>query len=160
MVVLIGVFKLVKTAVLITLGVMAFTGAPGHLAHVVAHLTRWVGIFSSREVVQRGLAKLFSLDERAVHQLGAVSFCYAAVFATEGTGLLLRRRWAEWLTVGVTGSFIPVEIYELANRPGAAKVAALVLNVAIVAYLVWRRVAERRRPRPSGQRASERRGPA
>jgi uncharacterized membrane protein (DUF2068 family) len=142
--VLIGAFKLIKTVILIILGVVAFTGAPGHLAHVLARLTHWTGIFSGREVVQRALAKLLSIDERTVHRLGVASFCYAAIFATEGTGLLLKRRWAEWLTVGVTGSFIPVEVYELGHRPGLAKAAALVLNLAIVAYLLWRLRAKRR----------------
>src|SRR5262249_47735664 len=53
-------------------------------------------------------------------------------------GLLLKKRWAEWLTVLVTASFVPFEVYEIAQRGGAAKIAALVLNVAIVAYLGWR----------------------
>jgi uncharacterized membrane protein (DUF2068 family) len=49
------------------------------------------------------------------------------------------------LTVGVTGSFIPFEVYELVRHPGAGKVAAVVVNTAILAYLVWRRLSERRR---------------
>jgi uncharacterized membrane protein (DUF2068 family) len=151
---LIGVFKLVKTVILLALGVAAFTGAPGQILHVVARLTHWTGIFSGREVVQRALAKVLSLDEHTIHRLGVASFCYAVVFATEGTGLLLKRRWAEWFTVVVTGSFVPIEVYELAHRPGLGKVAALLLNVAIVAYLAWRLRAERRHPSPGGQRAS------
>jgi uncharacterized membrane protein (DUF2068 family) len=151
---LIGVFKLVKTAILLALGVAAFTGASGHIVHVVAHLTHWTGIFSGREVVQRALAKVLSLDERTIHRLGVASFCYAAIFATEGTGLLLKRHWAEWFTVVVTGSFVPIEVYELVHRPGIGKLAALVLNVAIVAYLAWRLRAERRHPSPGSQRAS------
>ncbi|HEV3032898.1 MAG TPA: DUF2127 domain-containing protein [Polyangia bacterium] len=150
----IGVLKLVKTAILLALGVAAFTGAPGHIVHVVARVTHWTGIFSGRAVVQRVLAKVLSLDERTIHRLGVASFCYAAIFATEGTGLLLKRRWAEWLTVVVTGSLVPIEIYELVHGPGVGKLAALVLNVAIVAYLAWRLRAQRRRPSPGGQRAS------
>jgi uncharacterized membrane protein (DUF2068 family) len=46
-----------------------------------------------------------------------------------------RRRWAEWLTVIVTGSFVPLEVYELAHRAGWGKVVALALNLAIVGYL-------------------------
>jgi uncharacterized membrane protein (DUF2068 family) len=56
---------------------------------------------------------------------------------------LLRRRWAEWLTVFVTASFIPLELYELSRRFGPGKLVALVLNVAIALYLVWRRLEDR-----------------
>jgi uncharacterized membrane protein (DUF2068 family) len=65
------------------------------------------------------------------------------VFVVEGVGLLRGRRWAEWLTVFVTASFIPFEIWELTRRPGGGKVVALAMNAAIVVYLAWRRMHER-----------------
>ncbi len=46
--------------------------------------------------------------------------------------------WAEWFTVLVTASFVPLEIYEIARHPGAIRIGALVVNLAIVAYLVAR----------------------
>ena len=65
------------------------------------------------------------------------------LYAVEGTGLLLLKKpWAEWLTVILTGLFIPVEVYEVFRRPGPARIVVLVVNVAIVAYLVfevWKR---------------------
>jgi uncharacterized membrane protein (DUF2068 family) len=143
----IGVFKLVKTALLVALGAAALAGAPKDLARIVAHTARWTGGLSGHELVQRGLAKLLSLDERTIHRVGLASLAYAAVFATEGINLLRKKRWAEWLTIGVTASFVPLEGYELYRRPSAAKVVAIGLNVLIVAYLVSRRLAERRRRR-------------
>ena len=56
----------------------------------------------------------------------------------EGTGLVLRKRWAEWLTIVVTSSFVPFEAYELVHKPGVGKAVALVVNVAIVVYLIVR----------------------
>jgi uncharacterized membrane protein (DUF2068 family) len=89
------------------------------------------------------LSRFLALDLRDLREIGAAFIAYAAVFVVEGVGLLRRRRWAEWLTVIVTASFIPFEIYELARRPGVAKVIALALNVAIAAYLAWRRMRDR-----------------
>ena len=155
MVVAIGVFKLVKTAILLALGIFVLIDGniEKTLAVPLAHLTHWTGAFSGRHVFQHALARLLSLDERTIHRLGIASLVYAVVFATEGVGLILRRRWAEWLTIGVTGSFVPIEVYELVRFPSRGKVAALVINVAIVAYLALRRV-EARHPRatrgPSG----------
>jgi uncharacterized membrane protein (DUF2068 family) len=141
---LIGVFKLVKTTLLVVVGVLALTGGSEGVAHDVARFTRWTGAFSGHEVVQRALAKLLSLDVHMVHRLGVASLVYAVVFATEGVGLVRRRRWAEWLTVGVTSSFVPLEVYELVRHPGPGKVVAIALNVAIAVYLVWRLVVDRR----------------
>jgi uncharacterized membrane protein (DUF2068 family) len=140
----IGVFKLLKTVVLVALGVFALVGGHEDLAHALARFTHWTGAFSGRELVQGALARMLSLDDRTIHRLGVASLVYAAVFAVEGIGLIMRRGWAEWLTVVVTGSFIPLEIYELAHRPGPGKVAALLVNVAIVVYLARRRLEARR----------------
>ncbi|HVU50530.1 MAG TPA: DUF2127 domain-containing protein [Polyangia bacterium] len=140
----IGFFKLIKAGMLLALGLWALTGRRDHHAHTLAHLAHWTGAFSGRELVQRALARLLSLDERVLHELGVASLAYAAIFLVEGVGLLAKRTWAEWLTVGVTGSFVPLEVYELAHRPTPAKLAALVLNVAIVAYLARRRLDARR----------------
>ena len=64
---------------------------------------------------------------------------YAALEATEGVGLLLRRRWAEYLTVIATGIGIPFELLELVQRLTAVRVGALAVNVAVVLYLAWRK---------------------
>jgi uncharacterized membrane protein (DUF2068 family) len=141
----IGFFKLVKTGILLTLGLWALVGGHDYHAHVLAHLTHWTGVFSGRELFQRGLARLLALDDHAIHKLGVASLAYAAIFGVEGIGLLAKQSWAEWLTVGITGSFVPLEVYELVHRPGPGKLAALVLNVAIVAILARRRLEARAR---------------
>ena len=63
---------------------------------------------------------------------------YAALFLTEGIGLLLEKVWAEYFTVIVTSSFLPLEIYELIKKFNGFKVAVTIANAAIVAYLIWR----------------------
>ena len=147
--VLIGVFKLVKAALLIALAVLALRFADeiakGHRPlHGTFEAVTWAGAFPGRHTVMKALDRLWTTQAREAVELGIAAFAYAAVFLVEGVGLLLRKRWAEWLTVAVTGSFIPVEVYEMVHRFGAGKVIALVLNIAIVAYLVWHRLGERR----------------
>jgi uncharacterized membrane protein (DUF2068 family) len=65
------------------------------------------------------------------------TFTYAAVFAIEGIGLWMQKRWAEWLTCIITASLIPLEVWEFAHRPNLGKAAVVIGNAAIVAYLVW-----------------------
>ena len=97
--------------------------------------------------VDRIIAKLSSLDEHTVREASIGSFIYSAVFLIEGIGLCLRKRWAEFMTFGVTISLLPLELYELARHVTIAKVIVTVLNVAIAAYL-WLQI--RRRPTAPG----------
>ena len=71
--------------------------------------------------------------------LGLSAILYAALEATEGIGLAMRRRWAEYLTVIATGILIPYEFYEVLRRPTLFKVGALALNIAVVGYLAYRK---------------------
>jgi uncharacterized membrane protein (DUF2068 family) len=139
----IGGFKLVKASVLAVAGIATFLEPPRQMAGQAERLVTTLGITTGRSAIERMLGKVWTMNASDAHRLAVLALIYGAVFVVEGVGLVLERRWAEWLTVFVTGSFIPFEIYELARHPGAGKVITLVLNVAIVAYLVWRRLAER-----------------
>ncbi len=88
--------------------------------------------------VSEALAKVTSLHAYQYIEFGVGSLAYAAVFLTEGIGLMLKKPWAEIMTVIVTVSFIPLEIYELVEDPTLAKVAVLLVNVAVLPYLLWR----------------------
>src|SRR4029077_7557323 len=97
---------------------------------------------------------LAALTGRERHEITIATFSYAALFVVEGVGLILRKHWAEGLTVIVTGAFIPFELLGVIRRPGPGKIVALALNVAIVAYLAlgivrgWGKDRRRRRWRP------------
>jgi len=62
----------------------------------------------------------------------------------EATGLAFRKLWAEYLTIAVTASLIPFEVFELAKELTAVKAATLAMNAAILVYLVVRRMREHR----------------
>ena len=62
---------------------------------------------------------------------------YGLLQVTEGVGLWLIHRWAEYLTVVATSLFLPIEIYEIMHGATFIKVGALVVNIAAVMWLVW-----------------------
>jgi uncharacterized membrane protein (DUF2068 family) len=138
MVVLIGVFRLTKAAVLIAVGLGALFGVKWPVIAALASAADKSGFFWARSLIERAIQRIFSLDAHHMHEIGIASLAYAAVFIVEGTGLVLRKRWAEWLTIAVTSSFVPYEAYELVHKPGVGKAVALVVNVAIVVYLIVR----------------------
>src|SRR4051812_12472341 len=134
----IGVMKLVKAACLFAIGVASLIELPSQLAATAERAALWIHVFAGSAAVQRGISKLASLEDGHVKKIGALALAYGAVFLVEGVGLVMKKRWAEWLTVFVTGSFIPFEVYELVERFGVGKVITLVINVAVVVYLAWR----------------------
>jgi len=68
-------------------------------------------------------------------EISAGTFFYAALILTEGIGLAMRRKWAEYFTVFVTASLIPLEIYELVEKFSYIKIVVISINFAVVLYL-------------------------
>jgi uncharacterized membrane protein (DUF2068 family) len=136
----IGVFKLVKAAMIGALAVGGLMGVSEGFVHGALHALRWMGATSGHHAVRHAVVAVLSMRDQTLRAFAIAGLGYAAVFAIEGVGLIRRKRWAEWLTVAVTASFMPLEVYELFRRPGVGKVVALVINLAIVVYLVRRRL--------------------
>src|ERR1700686_4017883 len=135
---LIAVFKLLKAALLIAVGLSALHLLHKDLASVAEHWVRRFGLHPGNRDVDRALQKFANLPPNKIRSLGIGSFIYAGLFLTEGIGLWLVKRWAEWFTVIVTGSLVPIEIYEIYPHPTPSKTLVLIINIAVVAYLVHR----------------------
>jgi uncharacterized membrane protein (DUF2068 family) len=141
----IGIFELIKALLLVVVGIGVFK-----LVHhdIVEVLSRWVGMVHvdpGNKYFQRVVTRLWSVDDRKLEEVGAGTFFYAGVFLTEGLGLLLIKTWAEYFTIIVTGSFIPVEVYLMTQHLTAVRVVATLVNIGIVWYLVVHRLGERKR---------------
>jgi uncharacterized membrane protein (DUF2068 family) len=136
---LIGVFKLVKALLLIAVGIGALSLRHNHDGVIAA----WIHalVFDPHgKLFHEAVAKISGLDTRELTGIAIGSLVYAAVFVVEGVGLLLRRGWAEVLTVIITTSFIPLEVYEMVHKSSPIKALVLVANILIVIYLVARRI--------------------
>ena len=117
---------------------------------VAARAQQWVAALatsSDRRIVQHLIALVGNLSPARLEALGLGAFLYAALFATEGVGLWLRKRWAEFLTVIATLTFVPVAVFELTRKVSPSRLAALAVNLVVVAYLA-RRLLSRRRDEP------------
>jgi len=142
---LIGLFKLAKGALLFVLAIGLLKLINKDIAEVAERWINLVRVDPDNRYVNAALMKLYSWDETKLKEIGAGIFVYAGVFSTEGIGLLLHTRWAPLLTIIVTASFSPFEIYEVAKEPGLIKSGAIALNVAIVWYLIAKRRRETNR---------------
>jgi len=133
----IALYKLLKVLLLIG---AAYGELRLHDASLSAKLITWVQARPSgieHEVVTRALEWFSGLSESQIHKVRFVTLTYAVIFAVEGVGLWMQKRWAEWLTTIITASLIPLEVWEFCSRPNLGKAGVVIANVAIVAYLIW-----------------------
>ena len=137
-IVAIGVFKLIKAALLVAAGIGIFKLLHKDIGEVLEHWMEVLGVDPDNRYLYSFLTKVLSLDDKKLKALGADTFGYASIFFTEGTGLLLRKRWAQYFTIIVTASFLPIEIYELVRHVSFAKAFIIITNVAILIYFVFR----------------------
>ncbi len=133
---LIGGFKLAKGLLLAAVGVGALHLLHKDVADVVAGWFEQVHVDPDNRYADRVLTRLLSVDDRKLKAISVGTFCYAALLLTEGIGLLLRQRWAEYFTVIVTGAFIPLELYELSRHVTLTRLIVIAVNLAIVWYLI------------------------
>jgi uncharacterized membrane protein (DUF2068 family) len=134
---IIALYKLVKVVLLL---LAAYFELRLHDAALSAKLVTWVEARPASEehqLISKLLQMMSGMSESNIHALRLLTFAYAAVFAVEGVGLWMQKRWAEWLTTIATASLIPIEVWELVSRPNLGKAAVVVANTAIVAFLVW-----------------------
>ena len=140
----IALFKMVKALLLILAG----TGALSLLSSATERRVQlWLAEFVARpggRIIERLLHMLNVATPGKLTLVGLASICYGFLFATEGVGLWLEKRWAEYFTIVVTGLLIPLEVYELVREVTVPRVSALVVNIAAVAYLVVRLLHHRR----------------
>jgi uncharacterized membrane protein (DUF2068 family) len=94
------------------------------------------GGVSSHGLTAALLTRLAHIDPHSLLWLAAVAGVYAIVSAFEAFGLWFERRWAEYLTVLATAGFLPLEVHELIKRVTFVRVFAMVVNLAILVYLV------------------------
>jgi uncharacterized membrane protein (DUF2068 family) len=139
---LIGALKLAKGVLLVAMGVGAFSLLHKDLEATLTNLVQHLSVDPESRYFQALVSRLDDISPK-LPLVAIGTLCYGALFCVEGVGLLMLKRWAEYLTVFATGSFIPLEIYEIIKHQSPIKITILVLNVAIVIYLIVRLRGER-----------------
>ena len=134
----IAIFKFIKGAVILALACGALSLLHKDVASEVEHWLDQLPIDPDNRVIGALLSKLQLVHTKELKELSALGAGYAGLFLTEGTGLLFRQRWAEWLTIIATGSFMPLELYELVKEFTAVRLLLLLVNGAVVLFLVYR----------------------
>jgi uncharacterized membrane protein (DUF2068 family) len=127
-----------RTLVLLAVGIVLLTHPNTDWAGEVSSLARHLGLDPNDNWVRSLVRKLKRLNAHENTLFGIAAIGYAVLEGTEAYGLWRRRRWGEWLTVVATSLLLVPEIWELTKSITALKLAGLVVNLLVVAYLLWR----------------------
>jgi uncharacterized membrane protein (DUF2068 family) len=136
--VLIAAYKLLAALLFVAVGVGAL-----HLVHKDVDDFVWHALVEvlhwspESRVVQFLLEKAELVNDPMLKRIGFGAFCYAAVGIIEAVGLYLEKTWAEFLTVLITASFLPIEVHELIRRFTWMRIGILAINVAVFLYLIY-----------------------
>ena len=133
----IAIFKFAKATLLVVVGLGALALLHPAVSRAAHH---WLAVVSSgtdRAITLDIIARVSGVRPTQLEALGIGAFLYAALFITEGVGLWKGLRWAEYLTVIATASFIPFEVHELVRRVSPTRITALIVNVVVVIYLIY-----------------------
>ena len=135
---LIAIFKLFKAALLLAVGIGLLSLLHKDVASALMNFLSVLHVDHNNHYIHGLVMKLGLASDHQLEAISAGSFFYAALLGTEGIGLLLKKHWAEYLTIIATASFIPLEIYEIVQHVRIGRIIILVINIAVVVYLIYR----------------------
>ena len=133
---LIALERTLRGLLLLAAGIYLLAKSGANFGDIANHIAARLELDPQRPWIRHLVAKLGRLRKHEVQLFGVLAIGYAALEITEGVGLFYRRRWAEWLTVVATSLLVPIEVYELVRHPSWLKAGGIVVNIAIVAYLI------------------------
>jgi uncharacterized membrane protein (DUF2068 family) len=133
----IGLLKLFEAVFFFLVGMGVIHFLHRDLGDAAVRLAERLRMDMDGRVMTWVLDHLDTVTSHRLKQIGIATFFYAGLRIVEGVGLVMEKVWAEYLTVGATTSFLPWEIYEICRRPDGIRVGLLVVNLMVLAYLVW-----------------------
>lgn len=143
----IGALKLLEAALFVLLGVGVLHMLHKDLVDEVTRLLVELRFDPEGRFVSLLLDKVALISPHRLKEISAVAFAHASLDVLEGVGLMLRKIWAEFVTLAVSVLFLPLEFFALTQHVTWARIAITALNVAVVAYLAFHvqmRLRERR----------------
>lgn len=133
--VLIAIYKLLQALLFVAIGMGARHFLHRDLADDLALLADHLRFNPESNLVNFVLDKASLLNDPVLRRIGAVAFSYAGVSLAEGIGLYLEKAWGEYLTLVITASFLPFEIFEIAHRLTWFRLSLFAINVLVLVYL-------------------------
>ena len=133
---LIAVYKVLYALLFIAIGFGAHRLLHKDVADQIELLARHLRFNPESHLVIFVLGKASLLNDPLLRRIGFVAFAYAGITLAEGIGLYLEKAWGEILTLAITASFLPLEIYAIFHSLSWISVGSLIINTLVFFYLL------------------------
>ena len=133
---LIAAFKLSQALLFIATGVSVLRLIHHDLPDLVLRWARHMHFNPESHFVDFILDRVSIVDDKLLRRFGVGLFAYAAVGIVEGIGLYFENAWAEYMTLLITASFLPWEVWEIFKRLTLVHASLLVVNFLVLLYLL------------------------
>jgi uncharacterized membrane protein (DUF2068 family) len=101
-------------------------------------------ISTDRRIAQMFLDFADNVTDAKLWAAAWLAFAYSTLRFIEGYGLWRCRTWAEWVAAVSGTLLLPLELRELFRRVTLLRCGVLVVNVAVVLYMIYLILANRR----------------
>jgi uncharacterized membrane protein (DUF2068 family) len=128
--------------VFIVIGIVALIR--GDASEAAAAVLRFFHVNPDRHFAQMFLDWAGDLTDSKLRKVAIGASAYSLLRFIEGYGLWHAKTWAEWLAIVSGMVYLPLEIHAVIHRQSALHIIVLVVNIAIVAYMIFLRVSARR----------------
>jgi uncharacterized membrane protein (DUF2068 family) len=133
---LIALFKFAQALLFIAIGVGARRLLHKDIADELYTLADRLHFNPEWRVVDFIFGKAALINDPLLRRIGFAAFCYAGLGIAEGVGLYLEQAWGEFLTILITASFLPWELFEVFRRVTWFRISLLTINVLVFLYLL------------------------
>ncbi|MGO9437729.1 MAG: DUF2127 domain-containing protein [Terracidiphilus sp.] len=152
--ILIAAYKGLQALLFVALGIGALRLLHKDVGDVFEEIRDSLHFSPESRLINFLLDKASLIDDPILRRIGAFAFSYAALSLGEGIGLYLEKAWGEVLTLIITGSFLPWEIFEVIRHVTWVRIGLLIVNTLVFLYLL-KLVADRRKPSAAVEKSAE-----
>lgn len=135
--IVIGGLKLLYGVFFILVGIGALKLLHKDLVYILSGWAVDLRFNPENRFVNLVLDKVALIDAHRLKEISIAVFCYAALDWIEGLGLIYEKVWAEYLTIVLTASFLPWELFVLVRHATWAKFVLIVINSLVLLYLLF-----------------------
>lgn len=133
----IAVFETVKGCAGLAVGIALLFLLHRDLLVLSLHILDFLHVDPAGRLAQKFVENASRINESNILIFVAVAFFYSIVRFVEAYGLWHLRAWAEWFAIISGMIYLPVEIYEIFQKPTVFRCLVFLFNVALVAYLIY-----------------------
>jgi uncharacterized membrane protein (DUF2068 family) len=134
--VLIAVLKFAQASLFILIGLGAHRLLHKDIADEIELFARHMRFNPESKLINIILERASLVNDPLLRRIGFAAFGYSALCIAEGLGLYLEKAWGEYLTLAITASFLPWEVFEIFRRLTWLHAGLLIINVLVFIYLL------------------------